>query len=208
MPNIYFILNHSKDVASANINKLFSEQAFLKNKEFGNINDILLLKSFYFDWSIYKGNGIFEDLLLPWLNHFKDIKVLAVGYLFSFSIVLGAILGIKTLKKQILPLFLVLGFCSFFLINDNFPTSFIYSFFQDHVPFFKEALRFPENKIFNVYIFIVTIFFGFFVKFVIEYLKKVKLKNAEYFFTFLAFLLLTYYSFPAFSGNFINKYMK
>ncbi|HYM65448.1 MAG TPA: hypothetical protein VES68_03115, partial [Candidatus Sulfotelmatobacter sp.] len=32
MPNIYFILTHGKEVAHANINRLFSDQAFLKNK--------------------------------------------------------------------------------------------------------------------------------------------------------------------------------
>ena len=210
IPNLYFILNHSIEVQGANINRLFSEQAFLKNKEFGNIKDILLLKSFYFDWSVYKGNGIFEDLLLPWINHFKDIKVLSIGYIFGFSIVLGGLVALKKLKKQFLPFLLVLGFCLFFLINDNFPTNFIYSFLQKHVPLFKEAFRFPDDKVFNIYIFIVSVFFGFFVKFVIERIKKIKLrmKNLEYVFAFIVILLLAFYSLPAFSGNFINKYMR
>lgn len=209
MPSIYFILNHGKEVANANINRLFSEQAFLKNKEFGNILDLILLKSFYFDWSIYNGSGSFTDLLTPWINHLKNIKVLTIGYLIGLATIFGAIFTFKTLKIRSLPLFSILFISLFFLINDNFPLSPIYKFFQSHVPFFKEALRFPDNKIFNIYAFIGSIFFGFFALFVVNYIKKTaKTKKLELGFAMLVVLLMSYYMLPAFSGNFINKYMR
>ncbi len=209
VPNIYFVLNHGSEVAKANINRLFSDQAFLKNKEFGNIKDILLLKSFYFDWNIYQGKDVFGNLLLPWINHFKDIKVLFIGYLFGFSFILGASYSFKKLRLKSLPLFAVLAISLFFLINDNFPTSFIYNFFQNHIPFFKEALRFPDDKILNIYVFLVSVFFGFAALFIIEKLERVKLKfKTGAIFTLVVSLLILYYSFPSFSGNFINSYMR
>jgi hypothetical protein len=210
IPSIYFVLNHGKEVTNANINRLFSEQAFLKNKEFGNIKDLLLLKSFYFDWSIYDNkNGVFTDLLLPWLNHLKDIKVLLIGYVIAISTVIGGIFTVKKLKKESLPIISMLLISLFFLINDNFPISFIYRFFQNHVPFFKEALRFPDDKIFNIYAFIGSVFFGFFALLVINYIKE-KTKNIKIEFGFVAVLvlLMSYYMLPGFSGNFINKYMR
>jgi len=210
MPNIYFILTHGAEVAHANINRLFSDQAFLKNKEFGNLKDLLLLKSFYFDWSVYGGNGKFIDLLSPWIAHLKDVKVLAAGYLLAVATITGAIFTVKTLKKKSLPIFSMLIISLFFLINDNFPTSLIYKFFQNHVPFFKEALRFPDDKIFNIYVFIGSIFFGFFALFAINQIKKIapKIKNSELGFALVFVLLIFYYMLPAFSGNFINSFMR
>lgn len=210
IPNIYFVLNHAKEVAHANINRLFSEQAFLKNKEFGNFNDILLLKSFYLDWNIYQGKGVFIDLMLPWINHFKDIKVLILGYGFGLSFILGAIYMAKQLKEKAIPIFFVLGFSLIFLINDNFPMSHVYQFLQQNFPLFKEALRFPENKIFNEYIFLVSIFFGYFCLFAVNYITKIKLKikNLNLVFAIIISILIIFYSLPSFSGNFINYYMR
>jgi len=209
-PNIYFVLNHAKEVPHANINRLFSEQAFLKNKEFGNLNDIFLLKSFFFDWNIYQGKNVFTDLLLPWINHFKDIKVLMIAYGFSFSFFVGAFYFIKKHKLKTIPVFSLLLVSLFFLINDNFPISFVFNFFQSHIPLFKEALRFPDDKILNEYVFIVSIFFGYFCLFAINYLKRIKLKikSPELIFAFIIAVLIFYYSLPSFMGNYINYYMR
>lgn len=209
IPNIYFIVNHAKEVANANINLLFSDQAFLKNKEFGNLADILLLKSFYFDWSIYGGAGHFTDLLAPWIAHFKDVKVLLVSFLFGFGYILGSVYSYKVLGKKSIPLFLTLLVSLLFLINNNFPLGPIYSFFQGHVPFFKEAFRFPDDKILNVYVFLVSIFFAFACLFILSKIEKLGKKNHfGLVFAGLVTMLIVFYSLPTFSGNFINKYMR
>lgn len=210
LPNIYFILNHGAEVAHANVNRLFSDQAFLKNKEFGNIKDILLLKSFYFDWSVYKGNGAFTDLLLPWINHLRDGPVVILGFLFSLSFIAGAFVCLKKFRLKSLPLFSILLVSLFFLINDNLPVSPIYDFLQNHIPFFKEAFRFPDDKILNLYIFIVSIFFGFFSLLAIEFIQKIKIKikNKEFIFAGATAILILYYMLPAFSGNFVNSFMR
>src|SRR3989344_3204675 len=59
LPNLYFISNYAESVRNSSINQLFSDEAFLYNKEFGNIKDLSLLKSFLFDWSAYSGNNNF-----------------------------------------------------------------------------------------------------------------------------------------------------
>lgn len=209
MPNIYFVINHGVEVAHANINLLFSDQAFLKNKEFGNIKDILLLKTFYFDWSIYNGNN-FTDLLSSYINYFKDVRVLFTAYTFGLSFIFGALYLIKKLKLKSLPFFLVLLFCLLFLVNDNFPFSPIFNFFQNHIPFFKEALRFPDDKVFNIFVFLVSIFFGFTTLFIIDKLKKINLKRVrfELVFALVVSILIVFYSLPSFYGNFINYYMR
>ena len=205
IPNLYFVLYHATDVQNANINFLFSGQAFLKNKEFGDIVSILFLKTFYFDWNIFNGTK-FEYLLLPYINYLKNIPILALGYGFGISIIIGIFATTKKLKKDSIPFFIVLLISLFFLINDNFPLSPIFKFFQEHVPFFKEALRFPGDKILNIYTFLASIYFGFFAFFIIEKLKRFKWQN--FIFVIGAVLLILTYNLPSFGGNLINKYMK
>jgi hypothetical protein len=206
-PNLYFVLYHAKEVGQANINLLFSDQAFLKNKEFGTIGNLLLLKSFYFDWNIYQGNNVFTDLLLPYIAYLKNIFILILSYGLGLSFLTGVFLSAKKLKLKFAPLLLLFGFCLFFLINDNFPTTPIYNLFQNYFPFFKEAFRFPDDKILNLYVFLVSIFFGYFVLFAIEKLKKINFKLEPIFAVIFA-LLIIFYSFPSFAGNFINTAMR
>jgi hypothetical protein len=150
-------LYHAKEVQQANINLLFSDQAFLKNKEFGTIGNLLLLKSFYFDWNIYQGHNVFTDLLLPYINHLKNIFALLLSYGLGLSSLAGIFIGLRKLKLKFIPLLLLLCVCLFFLINDNFPTAPLYNFFQNHFPFFKEAFRFPDDKILNLYAFLFSL---------------------------------------------------
>lgn len=209
IPNIYFVLLHGKEVAGANINLLFSDQAFLKNKEFGNIRDILLLKSFYFDWKIYTGNNQFADLLSAFINHYKNIYVSLISYILAAGFVTGAIYYIKRLRTYSLPALAVTMICLFFLLNDNFPIAPIYGFFQNHIPFFKEALRFPDDKILNIYIFFVSIFFGYFALLANDKLKKLHHKlHLDKIFVVLVSILIVYYALPSFTGNFINPRMR
>lgn len=209
LPNVYFIVLHGAEVAHANINLLFSDQAFLKNKEFGNLWDILLLKSFYFDWKIYAGNNQFVDLLSPYITYFHNIFISTLAYLMAGGFVLGGILYVRRFKRYSLPAIAVLLICLLFLFNDNFPVSLVYNIFQNHVPFFKEALRFPDDKILNIYTFLVSIFFATFAAHVIEQLNKLHDKyQLDKIFLGITAVLIIIYSLPTFSGNFINYYMR
>lgn len=209
IPNIYFVLTHAAEVSKANINLLFSDQAFLKNKEFGNLRDILFLKTFYFDWKIYASNNQFVDLLLAFISHLKSPLVLLTGYLFSFGIVAGGVYYAIKLKLKSLPLFAVILLSLLFLFNDNLPFSPIFNLFQNHVPFFKEALRFPGDKILNVFVFFVTILFSYSLILILEGFKKIHQKiQPEIILTPIVFILLIFYSLPSFGGNFINPLMR
>src|SRR6185312_13391031 len=110
----YFILLHGKEVTLAASNQLFSEEAFLYNKAFGNIKGILLLKTFYFDWSVYANNA-FVRLMKPWIAH----SFSAIGLIFAFFALFGVVMS--TLKKKILLMsFFPCIFLSLILLfNDN-----------------------------------------------------------------------------------------
>lgn len=203
LPNFYFVLNHGKTVSEALINQLFSPQAFLYNKEFGNIKDIALMKNFLFDWSVYGGKDGFIPLLSPWINHLKQNCVQLIGFLFAIFAFAG-ITSVALKKNRILiSLLLPLLFCLFFLINDNPPTSFLYNFLQNKVPLFKEAFRFPDDKVLGIFTFVFTIYFAQGQKMILKFIRKFKI---VYLIVILS--LITYYSLPAFKGNLISPFMR
>lgn len=211
LPNVYFALNGASHVAEANINKLFSEEAFLKNKEFGTIESILSLKIFYFDWNIFDySKNAFVQLTSAFQTHLQLPLVKVLVYLFAGSIFGGFLYSIKRFRQYSAGLILVLITALLFLFNDNQPSSFLFNGIRDHVPFFKEAFRFPENKIFNVFLFLTAIYFGLFQVFILNLLSKVKRlqKISLPFYSLLVAFGLLIYMLPAFQGNLIHPAMR
>jgi len=210
LPNTYFATNGASTVTHANINKLFSEEAFLKNKQFGNITDILFLKSFYFDWGIYDyKTGNFEQLTKVFQTHLLNPWILTIGYIFASFFIIGYAYIFKTARKYFYSFTILLLFCLFFLINKNFPFTHIFSFLQDHLPLFKEALRFPGDKILNIFVFITAIFFAFSQLFLIGILKKIKhFTFTKPLFGTIISALIFIYTLPLFTGNLIHPFMR
>jgi hypothetical protein len=202
LPNLYFALNYGKEISEALINQLFSPQAFLYNKEFGNIKDIALMKNFLFDWNVYGGKD-FIPLLLPWINHLKQMPIQLIGFFFALVAFAGIITGYLKKNKILISLLFPLLFCLFFLINDNPPTDFLYNFLQNKIPLFKEAFRFPDDKILGIFTFVFALYFAQGQKMILNFLKKFKIV-----YLLIILSLIAYYNFPAFKGNLISPFMR
>lgn len=211
LPNIYYVLTYAKSVADANINKLFSPQAFLYNKEFGNIKDISLLKTFLFDWNVYVGDRSFAYLLTPWMNHLKNTIAAQIGFIFALLSLLGLIFSwIKKnhVAKALLPILLL---SLFFLFNDNPPTGFLYKFLQVKLPLFSEALRFPDDKVLGLFTFAFAIYVAFAQLLLQKTLSKLPTRThwiSSIIQTGVFGALLIYFMLPAFSGAFISPYLR
>lgn len=201
LPNIYFITTSAPLVSKAQSNALFSEEAFLRNKEFGNVKDIALLKSFLFDWSVYAGNNTFDDLLAPWNAHLQKPLVTQIGFFIALVSFLGLIFAITKRNHLLFPFLLPFLVCLFFLFNDNFPTTKVYNVAKDHIPLFKEALRFPHNKVFILFTFIFAVFFAYGQLFLSRFLSS-RIQVV------LFSLLLVYFMLPAVAGQLISPYMR
>jgi len=210
LPNIYFALTQGTHIASANINKLFSEEAFLKNKAFGNIKDILLLKSFYFDWGIYNYKTLGFEQLTQVLTQYQRLPLIsAIGYIFGTLSCIGLLYSFKKARTYIVSFVLLLSFCLLFLMNANQPISLLFSLFQNHIPLFKEALRFPDDKILNVFVFLIAILFAYSQDFFTNLISKVKGAFVLHSFQGIVIsCLLVIYILPVFSGNFIHPFMR
>lgn len=200
LPNLYFILNQGSQISGSKINALFTEEAFANNKLYGTIPDILIFKNFLFNWNVYAGNGQFEPLLKVWISHLQQSIVLIIGYGLSLIAILGLIYS--AVKKNVISLSLlaIFGLAVFFLLTDNPPFGFLFSFLQNAVPLFKEAIRFPFTKFSILLMFVLGCYFAFGVKLLIK-----KMTSYSFILICIAFI---YYMLPAFQGNLISPLMK
>lgn len=210
LPNLYFLLTQSDSIRNANINKLFSEQAFLYNKEFGTAPDIMLLKSFFFDWSIFNGRD-FEALLKPWSNYLENPFILGIGFVAAGITIIG-IIGSIWKKYPFRFTFLgLLFFLLIFLFNDNPPTSILFRFLRDTVPLLEEALRFPHNKVQILFMLLFALYFGLgnflLLNFLTTYRQKLSHLIPMIYTGIISIMLLISFA-PAFSGQLISPSMR
>jgi hypothetical protein len=208
LPDLYFAITSGNIISISKIHSLFTEEAFAQNVVFGNISDFLIFKNFLFNWGVYNGKG-FEMLLSSWITHLNSLSILFLGYLFSAVFIFGIISALKNRQKAqlyFLPIFVI---SAFFWFSINPPFGFIFSFLQKNIPLFQEALRFPFTKFSILLSFSSAIYFSIGLSFIYSLSEKIKKNNIiPKVLLFLFTLFLVIYSFPAFKGNLISKYMK
>lgn len=206
LPNIYFIANHSKEVSNSRIHRIFSDEAFLQGKSFGNIEDLALSKNFLFNWREFNvDENTFVDLMDEWKLHLNKSGIEMVGYILFGSALLGLIISMLTGSSYSFSLLPLLAVSVFFWINANPPFETLFNFLRDNIALFKEGLRFSFTKFSILMVFTLATYFSFFAQFVLKKLKKIKLSWG---FFFVLFGALIYFSLPAFEGNLISPSMK
>ena len=149
LPNIYFVSTSSQIPQNSKQNRLFSQEYTLRNREHGNIENVALLKGFYFNWSIYDFNSNKTiPLMKTWSEYTNKTFIKIIGYfIFTFSL-LGLIWSIIKKNKILVslsPLFLI---PFVFLMNNTFPFNKIFDLLSK-ISLFNESLRFVFNKFSN-----------------------------------------------------------
>lgn len=207
-PNLYYGIVKGGEVPLSKIHHLFSEEAFLVNKKYGNIKDISILKNFLFDWGVYTNDDSYGSLLKPWVMHLKVPFVSALGYFLAILILLGVIFSVIKRKKELIP-WIIIGFVSiFFILNVNPPFGFLFVFFQENIPLFKELFRFPFTKFSIFLIYVYALFIGYASYSIINFLNRLFKKLSGAFVLIVITFSITYFSLPAFEGNLINPAMR
>jgi len=208
LPNIYYGIDKGKEVPLSKIHHLFSEEAFLVNKKYGNIKDISILKNFLFDWGVYTNDDSYGSLLKPWVMHLKIPLVSAIGYFMAGLILLGIVSSIIKKNRELLP-WVVVGFVSiFFILNVNPPFGFLFVFFQENIPLFKELFRFPFTKFSIFMIYVYALFLGYASSLIIKFLSRFIKQLAGLFVLVAVTFCIVYFSLPAFKGYLINPAMR
>jgi hypothetical protein len=206
LPNLYFIVNHSKEVSNSRIHRIFSDEAFLQGKAFGNVEDLALSKNFLFNWREFNtGENTFVDLMDEWKTHLNKPGVETVGYILFGLAISGLIISLFGGSGYSFSLLPLLAISVFFWINANPPFETLFNLLRDNIVLFREGLRFSFTKFSILMIFTLATYFSFFAQFALEKLKKIKLSLSC---LFIIFGALIYFSLPAFEGNLISPSMK
>jgi len=210
LPNIYSISKNSKVVSDAKINQLFSAEAFLRNQEYGDLQNILNQKNFLFSWRVYDFETTkFVDLFQGWEGHLSQKNVQSILYGFTALALLGLAVSLARKNRIGISLIPSLLLSLFFLINNNLPTGIIYSSLYKNISIFREGLRMPFTKFSIIYIFIFSIFIGLSLEFIFDFLSKIKLtKHVTKVITLLLVSASCYLMLPAFNGELISDIVK
>lgn len=203
LPLVYFVTTKSHVVEDASINRLSSEESFLLNKKFGSFDNVIQLRGFWFDNTDYNVRaGKFFPLFDPWKTYQSKEFVSIVGLAISISLLIGLVYAVLISKYRAYSLLFIL--CLFFLMNENPPLGALFTWIRDNIPLVKEALRFPYTKFSVIFIFISSILFSLFFKFLYE-LRVFNRLWSKVSISVVYMALMVVWFFPAFQGNLIYK---
>jgi hypothetical protein len=184
-------------------NNIISTPEFIeKNKNFGDIFNVLLLKGFLFTNNIFS-----EPLLGEWVGYFNSTLVQVAGYiLVSLSLLGLANAFLKLRNWKIMGLAGIFVFFFTALTTNSPPFSFITDFLQAYVPLYKQAFRFSFTKFSLGLAFSYSLFIPIGLCTIDRMMKKIKLlRSYSFMIASIFFIILTFYTFPLFKGNLFYK---
>ena len=197
LPFVYFTLTNSQTNVHAKINQMATEEIFLKNKEFGNITDTMLLRGFWFNNVEPDIEGNYTYMLAPWREHLASPVIAAIGYMFFAVIILGVIVAVRK-KDRALTAFAVLFLFAFTMLTTATPPfSWIDILFRK-IPLFDQAFRFPFTKFSILASLTYAIFFAIGIQKILSFITDKKILSAS---SFLVFVFLIVFTIPAFQGH-------
>lgn len=209
LPNLYYSFNYSNDVINSKIHRLFSEEAFYHNKDYGHVDDLLLMKNFLFNWKVpvngIDGYEFSTSLLNAWKHHLGNIYIDIIGYAIAFISFGGIAYAIAKKRKDLIPLLPVTGIAIFFLLGGLPFIANMFEYLRSLSPTFKEALRFPFTKLSLQLIFAYAVFLGYGQAVIMDKLKK---HFSMYIYTVAIIGGIFILNIPAFQGNFISSTMR
>src|SRR3990167_2667781 len=84
LPFLYFTATSSSVVSAAKENYMATDDIYLRNKEFGTIPNVALIKGFWFKFVDYGANRELNYMIDPWLRYSASPIILLSGYFFFF----------------------------------------------------------------------------------------------------------------------------
>lgn len=143
VPFGFYVKSNASALTSSYINRIITPETIGSELKYNNLGNVL---RFYTSWLDIK-NDDGEYL-------FKYSPIYQNGSFFSYLAFLPILLTflylIKILKtgqwKRIWPLVLLLFFGIFLIKRDNSPLGFIYQFFENNIPLFRQVFRWGSSK--------------------------------------------------------------
>lgn len=206
LPYAYYGLTNSKTTVDSKVNQMSTESVYLNNKARGDFLSVALLKGFWLDYTDTQNNGKNDYIMPVWREYSQTTPFIISGLLFFFLSVAGAIIALLKKDRKIYP-FIFLFLFSFLMLGNNIPVfNSVFNFFYNHVPLFSQIFRFTFTKFSILYVFSFSILLTVALSAILQSGKK--LKSSRIILPVGFAIILLYYSFPVFQGQFIYKNLR
>lgn len=204
LPNAYFTLTSSDSTTQALQNRISTREMIARNREYGQISDLALLKGFNFDYTdLNLSQSKFQQMMDPWIQHLNQPVIQITGYLLFALILIGLFYSLIKKLPFSIPLIILTLISLFFLINLNPPFSSLYRLFQQHLPLLDQAFRSPFTKWITPLSLTFSLFFSVATVFLLDLFSLLHFKLTYLLTAFSLTLALILFSSPAFQGHLI-----
>jgi len=205
-PFSYFAITNSQIVAAGKINQMATDEIFARNREFGTIQDTLLLKNFWFDTrEYYPQLDTTAFMIEPFARHISQPGIYALGILLSLAVILGMIQLAKTPYGRIVLIPFFLGFTM--IANATPPFSWIVDWLRENIPLLSQFFRFPFTKWGTELALCYSVCYASCFLLLLPFLEKIG-RIARYVTLVILIILPVIFSFPLFTGNLIFSQLK
>lgn len=200
LPFLYFTITSSSVSLSAKMNQMATHTIFSQNKEFGTLQDVALLKGFWFNNVDPDLSGNFNYMLAPWRHHLNNPFIVAAGLILFGIILMGTVNVLRKRRPLHIGVLLLFIFSITMLAVDTVPFAWIVSFLRQ-IPLFGEAFRFPFTKFSILAAFSYSLLFTLGIEFLNEMKNKILTKITIPIVELLAIFLIGCVTLPVFTGN-------
>lgn len=211
-PLAHYSITRSNEYLNSYNNITSTPEFIEKNKKYGTIEHVSILRGLYFDSRDSVEQGISFLIFESWDAHLRNPVVSLLGYISFAIIVLGA--GVTLLKKYDdetnvvvkRRLFFIVSLVCFTGLATNIPIFAQASdFLREYVPVFKQAFRIAFTKLSISVLLCYAVFFGVGIACLVELILKKKNKVLHSMIFAIPLLFFIVYSFPIFQGSFLYK---
>lgn len=209
LPVTHFTLNNSQPVYESTQNQISTRETKLRNQEYGDLKNVILLKGFWFDYTGFNtSSNEFQLLMSPWTDHLNQPIVLIIGYSFFALITIGIFYSIKRKIHYSSVFITTLVVSLFFLINSNPPTGFLFDFLTDQIPLLGQSFRSVYTKWSTPAALSYSLFFSIGVIFLLDLFSFLHTHLTTFITSFTLILTLLIFSGPMFQGHLIYPAMR
>lgn len=212
LPVAYYTAANSQTYLNSYQNKETTETFVLRNRKFGTLPDVAILRGFYSEAiDSYEPEKVFY-ILQPWTDHLSTIPVKVIGYSLFAIIVFGIWYALKNYKDHRIA-FVLLFLLAFTALATDTPPFSVLSSLMRQLPVFNQAFRAAFTKVAIILALWYSVFLSIGLIGIIQliwsrtrtYKTALKLSIST---CIVLFACLIGFSFPVFTGNLLYKRTK
>jgi hypothetical protein len=199
LPFAYFTATNARVTVDAKINRMATDEVFLKNRAYGTLTDALRLRGFWFDtFDFNPGEGVMAPVLGYWRVWADKPPVIIAGAVLLFISFAGVWIIIRDKKRHGMWIVAFYIFCVLLLTTATQPFSWGQDFLRQKVPLFHQIFRFPFTKFALLTGLGYSLLFGVGIPGI---LSRFSSKRTALLVSILAGSCLLVQSYPVFTGN-------